>query len=48
MSATNPLWQYINIGLGYGLVQQAITWANADPDLCQQIASLGHNELMPT
>ena len=28
------------------LVHQAITWANADPDLCGQMASLGHNELM--
>ena len=26
--------------------QQAITWANFDPDLCRQMASLGHNELM--
>ena len=25
--------------------QQAITWANVDPDLCRQMASLGHNEL---
>ena len=24
---------------------QAITWANADPDLCYHMASLGHNEL---
>ena len=26
-------------------MQQAITWANVDPDLCRQMASLGHNEL---
>ena len=25
--------------------QQAITWANADPNLCHQMATLGHNEL---
>ena len=27
--------------------QQAITWANVDPDLCRHVVSLGHNELMP-
>ena len=26
--------------------QQAITWANVDPDLCRHMASLGPNELM--
>ena len=26
--------------------QQAISWANVDPDLCRQIASLGLNELI--
>ena len=26
-------------------MQQAITWANVDPDLCRHLASLGHNEL---
>ena len=25
--------------------QQAITWANVDPDLCRHMVSLGHNEL---
>ena len=25
--------------------QQAITWANVDPDPCRHMASLGHNEL---
>ena len=25
--------------------QQAITWANVDPDVCRHLASLGHNEL---
>ena len=24
--------------------QQAITWANVDPDLCRRMASLGHNK----
>ena len=26
-------------------MQQAITCANVDPDLCRYMASLGHNEL---
>ena len=26
-------------------MQQAITWANANPDLCGYIVSLGYNEL---
>ena len=26
--------------------QQAITWANVDPDLCHHMASQGHSELM--
>ena len=26
--------------------QQAITWANVNPDLCHHMASQGHNELM--
>ena len=25
--------------------QQAISWANIDPDLCRHMVSLGHNEL---
>ena len=25
--------------------QQAITWTNADSDLCGHVVSLGHNEL---
>ena len=34
----------------YGVIrpqvrQQAITWANVDPDLCPHMASLGHNDL---
>ena len=41
MSAAEPHWWEVNIGSGNVLVawrQQALTWANADPDL-------GHNEL---
>ena len=30
------------------LVQQAITWANVDLDLCHHMTSLGHNELVAT
>ena len=26
--------------------QQAVTWANMDPDLCLQMASLGHKVLI--
>ena len=26
-------------------MQQTITWANVDQDLCRQMVSLGHNEL---
>ena len=26
-------------------MQQAITWANVEPDLCHHMVSLGHNEL---
>ena len=25
--------------------QQAISWANVDPDICRHIASLGYDEL---
>ena len=28
--------------------QQAITWANVDPDLCRHMVSIGHNELNTT
>ena len=28
--------------------QQAITWANVDPDPCRLMESLGHNELTLT
>ena len=36
-------WE-VNIGSDDG-VQQAIIWANVDPDLCRHIASLDHNGL---
>ena len=26
-------------------MQQDITWANVDPDLCRHMVSVGHNEL---
>ena len=29
----------INIGSGNGLMQQAITWVNVDPDLCHHMAT---------
>ena len=33
----------VNIGTGNGLVrQQAVTWANVDPDLCRHIVSQGY------
>ena len=31
--------------MAWAVRQQAITWANVDPDLCCHMASLGHNEL---
>ena len=42
MNATEYLWWHANIVAKW---HQAITWANADPDLCRQMASLCHNEL---
>ena len=45
------LWHHYNVmpsthfpRLG-AVRQQAITWANVDPDLCRHMALLGHNEL---
>ena len=33
----------VNIGTGNGLVrQQAVTWANVDPDLCRHMVSQGY------
>ena len=34
-----------DFSLTAGHPEQAITWANVDPDLCHHMASLGHNEL---
>ena len=31
--------------MAWAVRQQAITWANNDPDLCRHVVSLGHNEL---
>ena len=49
VNTTTPHWSLVNIGSGSGLVQyveqQAITWANVDPDLWHHVASLGHNGL---
>ena len=45
------LWKYIHVNFtrqesGNGLVpSDNITWANIAPDLCGNMASLGHNEL---
>ena len=37
---------WLGSGNGFSAIrQQAITWANVDPDLCHQMAALGHNEL---
>ena len=44
VSATGLHWWQVNIASGKWLgaaTQQAITWANVDPDLCGHIASLG-------
>ena len=35
----------INLTDDKSTLVQAITWANVDPDLCHQMASLGLNEL---
>ena len=40
-------WSQADTGSGNGLSvvrQQAITWANVDPDLCRHMALLGNNE----
>ena len=38
--------RWISLELNIGSVrQQAITWANVDPDLCHHMASLGYYEL---
>ena len=40
---TNEKWTLVQVML---IRQQTTTWANADPDLCRHMASLGHNELI--
>ena len=47
MNVTGLNWWSVNIGSGNGgaVRQQAITWANVDPDRCRHMASLGPNEL---
>ena len=42
VNTAKPHWWLVNIGSGR---QQAITWANVNPNLCCHMASLGHNEL---
>ena len=37
--------RWFRLWLG-GIRQQAITWANAGPDLCHHMVPLGHNELI--
>ena len=41
MNVIGRYWWEVNIGSGNG-----ITWDNVDPDLCRQMASLGHYELI--
>ena len=45
--ATEHLWWEVNIGSA-AWQHQAITYANADPDLCRHMTSLGHNEFNAT
>ena len=48
VNGTGPYWWQVIIGWGHWLgafKQQAITWANVDPDVCCHMVSLGHNEL---
>ena len=40
---TDDVWTLVQEWLGV-VRQQAITWANVDPDLCHHTASPGHNE----
>ena len=45
VNATEHLWWYVSIGSGNGLGairQQAIAWANVDPDLSCHIVHIGH------
>ena len=45
MNVTEPYWWLGNIGLGNGLVKQAITWANSNLVLYRHMVSLGHNDI---
>ena len=37
-------WKWANFGSVNGLAPSGITWANVDPDLSHQMASLGHHK----
>ena len=39
-------WMPLDITDDKSTLVQVISWANVDPDLCHQMASLGLNELM--
>ena len=41
-----PSTHLVLVNGGWAIRQQAITWANVDPDLCRHMVSLGHNELV--
>ena len=47
VNARRPHWWRLTsqhwVGWWLGAIKQAITWANADPELCRHMASLGHN-----
>ena len=43
---TALIWMSLDFTDDGALRQQAITWANVDPDLCPHLASLGHNNLI--
>ena len=43
MDLTDDKSTLVQVMLG-AVMQQAVTWANVDPDLCLQMASLGLNE----
>ena len=50
INAMEHLWWQVNIGSGNGFVPSGskafIAWANVDLDLCGNIATLVHNELI--
>ena len=45
MPYSNTVCKWVYIGSGSAIRQQAITWANVDPDQCLPMPSPGHNEL---